>query len=87
MKTIFKYKLEVEAFQQIAIHQGAEILCVQVQDRDPHIWAMVESMAPLEVRSFYIFGTGDPIQNVMEPGKYIGTFQLCGGELVFHLFN
>lgn len=87
MKTIFKYKLEIEAFQSIAMHQGAQILSVQVQNKDPYVWAMVDSMAPLEVRVFHTFVTGEPIPNAVGLNEYIGTFLLCDGEFVFHLFE
>jgi hypothetical protein len=32
-----------------------------------------------------VYGTGHPV--VDEPRKYVGTFQMRGGLLVFHVFE
>lgn len=85
-KTIYKYTLEATDVQQIEIPQGAEILCIQTQNETPCIWALVDPNATVTKRVFEIFGTG---HNVPENGnrKYIGTFQLNQGALVFHCFE
>lgn len=85
-KRIFKYTIEREAFPQIEMPQGAEILCVQTQNGTPCIWALVEPNAPVIKRSFEILATGQ-IVNETVSRKYIGTFQLDGGRLVFHCFE
>jgi hypothetical protein len=42
----------------------------------------------MEERMFEIFGTGSPIQyDIGTDRKYIGTYQLYGGDLVYHLFE
>lgn len=65
---------------------GAMVLSVQVQRMMPYIWALVDpDLPPLEERLFYVVGTGHPLSD--NPGKYIGTFQLLEGGLVFHLFE
>lgn len=85
-KKIFKYQLETTDVQQVEMPQGAEILCIQTQNETPCIWALVEPNATVTKRAFEIFGTG---HNVPENGnrKYIGTYQLMGGGLVFHCFE
>ena len=85
MKTIWKYPIETTEVQQIGMPQGAEILCVQMQASTPCLWALCEHAAPRQPRTIRIFGTGNPITE--EPGRYIGTYQLSGGALVFHVFE
>ena len=92
MKTIYKYKLEVTDVQRIFLPTGAEILTVQIQYKNqyhtPYIWALVDTERNEGERVLEMFGTGNPIQECMGVDrKYIGTFQLQGGALVFHLFE
>jgi hypothetical protein len=84
--TIWKFPLVQGRTNHIEMPVGAEILTVQVQDIVPSIWALVDPNAEKEVRSFNTFGTGHPIEEDIAR-KYIGTYQLGGGELVFHVFE
>jgi len=63
---------------------SASLLTVAVQDGAPCIWALVDPAQPSRERRIRIYGTGHSIN---EPGRYIGTFQLLGGTLVFHVFD
>lgn len=93
IKKIYKYPLEVTDIQTIMIPIGAEILCVQVQNDVPCIWAKVDPQMSLTQRGFVMYGTGQPITQTNNIQKYIGTFQIIGGRpvfpqhLVFHLFE
>lgn len=65
---------------------GAEILHLNMQNGDPHLWVLVNPDAKLEERHFEIYGTGHPIHGDMGiERKYIGTY--FEGEFVFHLFE
>ncbi len=88
MKTIYKYPIEIitDTFT-IAIPIDAEILTIQMQYETPCIWAIVETESQPENRYFEIIGTGNPFPEESIERKYIGTFQLYGGGLVFHLFE
>jgi len=86
MNKIYKYELEVATSQTVEMPSGAEVLCVQVQDGKPRLWAMIDpDYAMREYKTIEVYGTGHPI----EPGerKYISTFQLRDGSLVFHVFE
>lgn len=85
MKTIWKYQLDVTTEQVVMMPKQAQILTVQIQDGTPCMWAVVSPGSPSEKRTFRIYGTGHPIADDL--GRYIGTFQLRGGLLVFHLFE
>lgn len=87
MKTIYKYETYVDDKVIITMPAGAKILAVQSQNNIPCIWAEVETEAPTEDRIFEFFGTGQALNSVGNKRKYIGTFQLSGGMLVFHLFE
>jgi hypothetical protein len=64
---------------------GAVPLTVQWQHDGPQMWALVKTDEPLESRAFRIAGTGHPIEASVK--GYIGTFQMTGGSLVFHIFE
>jgi hypothetical protein len=86
MKTIYKYAIPTTDFQEVRMPRGAEVLCVQMQHDIPCVWALVDREEPLVGRLFSTYGTGHTI-NLEESAKYVGTYQLHGGALVFHVFD
>ena len=82
-KTIWKFQLE----PVISMPKGAEILTVQTQAGTPFVWALVNPEAENEYRYFDIFGTGHNVPVGTEVMKYVATYQLHGGNLVFHVFE
>jgi len=64
----------------------ANILCVQIQNNFPYIWAITKrGEEPNTNRVFKVYGTGHSLPDF--PGNYIGTFQMNGGTFVFHIFE
>lgn len=86
MRTIWKFPLEVTDEQRVEMPEAAEILCVQVQGGVPCIWARVIPDAMKKKRTIAIYGTGHPMK-VRQCDTYVGTFQLQGGALVFHVYS
>ncbi len=88
-KTIYKYPLLVTDYQEVLMTFGAEILTIQTQDENACLWALVDPQETrVEYRNIETFGTGHPIHCDMGVSrKYISTFQLRGGSLVFHTFE
>jgi len=85
MKTIWKFPIKIEDSQTIVMMPvGAKILCVQAQYGEPQVWAIVDPSATIEKRLLHVFRTG---QQDINPGRYIGTFQIHQGQLVFHVFE
>jgi hypothetical protein len=82
--TIHKYPISTADVQQIPMPSGARILTVQVQNAWPFLWALVDPEQPLENREIRIVGTGHPADGLTD---YIGTVQISGGQLVFHVFE
>jgi len=64
---------------------GAKILCLQIQNDIPCVWAVVDTSVGHEGRVFSTYGTGH--ETPKYPGIYIGTYQLHNGALVFHVFE
>lgn len=86
--TIWKYPILTTDWQEIHIPRGADILTVQVQHGDACLWARVNPAQPPESRMIEVFGTGHEIHKDMGvERRYIGTYQLANGDLVFHVFE
>jgi hypothetical protein len=83
-KQIWKFTLHPTTVQHIEMPSDAEILTIQTQEQLPCIWALVSPDAPKRKFAFEIFGTGHPVPDGQR--KYIGTYQINGGELIFHCF-
>lgn len=83
------WKFEIKPNQDIIeMPKGAKILTVQNQNGNACIWALVDPENEKEKRHFEVFGTGHNIHyNAATERKYINTFQLEDGRLVFHLFE
>jgi hypothetical protein len=88
--TVWKFELRITDVQEVRMPRGAELLCVGTQagtDGVVMLWARVGIDAarsqPLAVRRIRIAGTGHPDAT----GDYVGTVQLHGGALVFHVFD
>jgi hypothetical protein len=85
MKAIYKYPVS-PAFSSIELPRYSKILCIQMQGNQPCLWAMVDKdCKEKESRIFEIYGTGHDMKEV--PQEYIGTFQVNGGQFVFHVFE
>lgn len=86
-ETIWKYKIEPTDFIELPIPTTAEILSVQMQNGDPCLWVKLDpSHVITKPRKFRLYGTGHEIKEG-EKHKFIGTFQIMEGRLVFHLFE
>lgn len=86
MRTIHKFTLEEVDRQEIQMPVDAKVLCLQVQDGIPRIWARVNTDIDVkEFRTFLTFGTGHPMP--IKDMDYIGTYQVASGRLVFHVFE
>ena len=85
---IWKYTLEVTYLQQLKMPRNAKILSVQTQGGAPQLWALVDESAEKEPRHFATYGTGNSLPERADGfGEFVGTYQLQGGALVFHVFE
>lgn len=83
--TIWKYPLIIEDEQTLQMPRGAVILSAQVQHGSLFLWAMVDPTQPHDERDIEIIGTGMEFSEA--PRNYIGTVQMAGGNLVWHIFE
>jgi hypothetical protein len=86
MRTIWKYPLAVENVQYVQMPRGARVIAAQKQGEMICLWALVESSADTEARVVLVAGTGHPLPENIADFKHVGTVQLHGGALVFHVF-
>ena len=86
MATIYKYPLE-PGRTEIPMPLGAQVLTVQMQNGTPCLWAKVgQEPRPAGLRIFDVYGTGHTMPD--DPRLiYVGTFQMDGGALVWHVFE
>ena len=85
MNSIWKYPLKVVDEQTLDVPEGAEVMTVQVQNGTPCLWARVDPAAPKIPRKIITRGTGHPVPETI--WRYIGTYQIKDGALVFHVFD
>lgn len=85
MRSIWKFEIEVTDDQLIEMPAWAEILAVQTQNGRPCLWARVDPEATKMKRRILTHGTGHQVPSTT--GDYIGTYQVQGGALVFHVFE
>lgn len=83
--TIWKYPLPITNISCIPMPRGAKVLTVQTQEDGPYLWVLIDEKAAPMSRYFAVYGTGHPLSDNL--GTYIGTFQIEGGALVFHVFE
>ncbi len=87
---IYKQTIPAQPLFKLELHEGAEILCVQLQRGVPCIWYKTKDQPSvlekkIEERTFRVILTG---QRFTTQGKrYVGTFQSEDGYFVGHLFE
>ena len=83
-KTIWKFPLKGPRCS-IEMPEGATVLTVQAQFEEPMIWAEVDPAAKKIKRKFLSVPTGAAFDH--DGAHYVGTFQIRGGALVFHVYT
>lgn len=84
MKRVHKYAVRPGPFKHLMTSR-VDMLDVQVQHDEPQLWALVDLSAPEQWRHFVAVGTGwDVAEKVV---SHVGSFQLEGGALVYHVFE
>ena len=85
-KVVYKYKLQLtKDIQEVVLPQGAQILCIKIQNDELCMWALVDpDQTYNEVVKIRCAGTG---HEITEDVEYIDTVVLLDGELVFHFFK
>jgi len=87
MLKVFKYDISINDYFTVNLPKGAQVLKVEFQYNKPQLWALVDPDAPTEERTFRFAGTGHSINDAPEQLKFINTFQMKNGALIFHIFE
>ena len=82
-ETIWKVSVPITDVVTRELPEGFVPLAVQLQHGAPKLWVRVRPNAPTVPTTFRWHGTGRSPERL---GDYIGTVQVEGGALVFHLF-
>lgn len=83
-RVVWKWELNLQDEQVVYLPERAEILTVRMQGRSLCLWAVCARDAPSEARKIFIHGTGHLVAPA--PLRYIDTFFIDNGILVFHVF-
>lgn len=84
MRRVYKFPFGVDDDVTLTMPRDAEIVHVDAQQGVPCVWARVDPDADLVDRRFRLAGTGHDLPDGL---THVGSFQLAGGALVFHLFE
>lgn len=85
MEKIWKYELKDLGKQMIEIPEHAKFLSLHIQNGNPCMWFIVNPNNNKINRKFEIYATGQDIY--LADRKFIGTFLVNNGSLVFHVFE
>lgn len=83
-RVIWKFQLHIMERQQVFMPVPATPLCVQMQGERPCLWVEVDPNNPMGNVELTIVGTG---QVVPEGSRYVNTFLMNDGVLVFHVYE
>jgi len=86
MRTIWKFALTVADSQVIEMPREAKILSAQMQGESLSLWAEVIPERARTKRIIEVYGTGHTIEDDADL-IFIGTVQMLGGQLIFHVFE
>lgn len=84
MKTIFKYHLSITEEQVLEVPRSFKPLCVQLQNGAIQVWGEVDPHSDILHLPFFVVGTGGVVPP--EATHYVGTVQMMGGNLVWHVY-
>ena len=84
MRTIYKYEVSLSNAVGIDIPGFVQWLHVGVQYDVVVVWAVVDTDKPMATQRLHVRGTGHEMTG--EEAEHIGSVQLAGGALVFHVF-
>lgn len=87
MKTVWKYTLKIDDYDEFEMPVGSKILSVGEQDNKLVMWVEVNDdiRCKKEVRKFRLAGTGHIINEIYT--HFIGSVLMMNGVFVVHVFE
>lgn len=91
MTEVWKFVVAVRDCFELEMPEQARVLHVERQfpggrPDEVMMWALVDPQAALEIRTFYVRGTGHRLGDA-EGAEHLGSFVLVNGTFVGHLFG
>jgi hypothetical protein len=89
MRTIYKYTLPFMEVSKLKLPKGAKVIRCDGFDGFIFMWAIIDTEAEIEERTFYLFKTGAKMpDDILERYRYLG----CGAifvqmELMMYVFE
>ena len=69
---IYKYHIKLADGEiKVELPETAKILCVDMQEQQPTLWAIVDPDEPLKEYTFLLLATGDEVPEGLT--RYLGT--------------
>ncbi|MGD9850139.1 MAG: hypothetical protein AB7T38_02610 [Nitrospirales bacterium] len=87
MRTIWKYMVPATDVFSLDLPEGAVFLSLHVQQGHPRMWFLVDPEKPRDGRIFSVVGTGHDFPYAGDDFRFLGTFLVGDGVLVFHVFE
>lgn len=84
MKTIWKFNLQLKDEQTVKMPKDSYVVHLGEQSGRLCLWAFCDTEAPLEDRTFRIYGTGHEIKDG-EGFLHCGT--VIAGSFVWHIYE
>lgn len=85
-KVVYKYLLRIDATNEINMPIGAQILKLDMQGVNPHLWVLCDPKKEQVLRRFYTIQTGSEIHNI-EDLSHIGTYYVESMGYCGHVFE
>lgn len=90
-RRIWKFPLAITDYQTVKMPARAKVLSVEVVRGELVAYALCDPNAAVWERTCLIVGTGNPIEEYaslewVESMDFVGTVQMLGGDLVWHVF-
>lgn len=82
-RAIWKYPLELKAFQTVKMPRGGQVILVAIQNSSITLWVEFRDDASEIEVSFYIVGTGRNVPEAAE--KHVGS--VTDGAFVWHVYE
>ena len=87
MKVIWKYTINLKGHTRYSIPDEYKIIACHMQKNEICIWVIVDPDNKVVSRKFWVFGTGEHIENYnYDYMEYIGTVFQERALYVWHIF-
>ncbi len=85
MRLVYKYDIKT-GITTLKLPKNRVVLDVQLQHGKPRVWVLLYAEdTDMENCNFLCIGTGQQTNEKLD--RHIGTFQIYGGDEIYHVFE